>query len=153
MSENFFCPPGSEVLDPPVIRSLISINNCMGPLTSFLVIRPLPTPTRIRIITHFYTYASTLGPLLLLIRHSRITSFLLFVRLFYLLPFPCLSLTLSLTIFLELKSLCMHWNASVWPTTWEALYIYIYLHTIQYSAVQYSRPAVHCARLKYNWAA
>src|SRR6218665_3117423 len=49
------------------------------------------------------TTMGTLGPLLLLVHHSGITFLLLFVRLFCLLPFPHLSLALSLTFFLELK--------------------------------------------------
>jgi len=64
----------------------------------------------------------TLGPLLLLIRHSGITSLLLFFRLFYLLPFPRLFLVLSLTFFLELKSTE---SASVWFTLWEVLYNHV----------------------------
>ena len=45
----------------------------------------------------------TLCPLLPLVRHSGITSLLIFARLFSLLPFPGLSLAISLTFFLELK--------------------------------------------------
>src|SRR6218665_2210017 len=54
----------------------------------------------------------SLGPLLLLVRHSGITSLLLFVRLFCLLHFPRLS-RLNSYLFLELK--CTE-SASVWIT-------------------------------------
>src|SRR6218665_595461 len=55
----------------------------------------------------------TLELLLQLVRHSAITSLLIFARLFSLLPFPHLSLALNLTFFLELK--CTE-SASVWHT-------------------------------------
>src|SRR6218665_1395558 len=73
----------------------------------------------------------TLGPLLLLFCHSGITSLLLFVRLFYLLPFPRPFLALSLTFFLELK--CTE-SAYLWLTPSEALYKY--LNIIQYNRLQ-----------------
>ena len=74
---------------------------------------------------------ATLGPLLVLIRHSGITSLLLFVCLFYLLPFLRLSLALILAFFLELQ--CTE-SASVWLTPREALYQYLY--TIQCNTIQ-----------------
>ena len=62
----------------------------------------------------------TLGFFLLLVHHSGITSLLIFARLFSLLPFSCLSLTLSFTFFLELK--CT--ESTSWLTSWDALYLY-----------------------------
>jgi len=53
---------------------------------------------------------------------------LFFVRLFYLLPFPCLSFALSLTFFLELKALLVGLHH-------EKRYINIY---IQYNTLQYN---------------
>src|SRR6218665_154203 len=78
------------------------------PLISASSLRPLRSPN-----TMIFTCLVVgqpwptlhVGPLLLLVRHSGITSLLLFAHLFSLLPSPRLSLALSLTFFLELKAL------------------------------------------------
>src|SRR6218665_2972512 len=77
----------------------------------------------------------TTGPLHLLVRHSGITSLLLFARLFSLLAFPCLPLSLSLTFFVELK--CTE-NASVW--------LHSFIHSFIHSGYLYSTPSRNLLR-------
>src|SRR6218665_3264444 len=72
----------------------------------------------------------TLGPLLLLVRHSGITSLFLFAHLFSLLPFPRLSLASSLTFSWNRNAL----KALLFGLHREKRYINIY---IQYNTMMH----------------
>ena len=82
----------------------------------------------------------TLGPLLLFFRHYGINSLLLFVHLFYLLPFPHLSLALSLRAYL-FPGTEMHWKRICSAYTVRSKrYINIY---IQYNKIGIHEFATH----------
>src|SRR6218665_3838039 len=143
--------PSSPSLNSKFFSSFLILNsvlllNTFAITSDPLSLLPLSTVSAIPNIVIFSCLVlgqpwPILGPLLLLVRHSGITSLLIFARLFSLLPVPHLYLALSLAFFLELKALLFGLHR-------EKCYINIYIqdNTIFVFAITES-PLLHCTIL------